>query len=85
MPLQRCQRNGVRGWRWGNRGRCYVGSDAKKKAMRQAAAIRASGFTENRAALLNSIIGLLEEFLSDDVESLAERIVSLVDASAHGK
>lgn len=39
MPLQRCESNGVSGWKWGDRGRCYVGDDAKQRAVRQGIAI----------------------------------------------
>jgi len=47
MPLQRCQKAGKPGWRWGERGTCYtyapgVASSekvAKRKAMVQAVAI----------------------------------------------
>ena len=39
MPLQRCSKNGIRGWRWGNSGACYVGKNAKTLAIRQALAI----------------------------------------------
>jgi hypothetical protein len=42
MPVQRCKRSGQDGWRWGNSGFCYLGPDAKGKAMVQGAAIEAS-------------------------------------------
>ena len=35
MPLKRCTSNGVSGWRWGTKGKCYTGPDAKKKAIKQ--------------------------------------------------
>ncbi len=35
MPLTRCTTGGVSGWKWGNAGKCYTGSDAKRKAIRQ--------------------------------------------------
>jgi len=39
MPLKRCQENNQRGWRWGDEGKCYVGPDAKEKALQQGRAI----------------------------------------------
>lgn len=35
MPLQRCQRENKTGWRYGKSGKCYLGPDAKKKAIKQ--------------------------------------------------
>ena len=39
MPLQRCTAEGASGWRWGESGKCYVGPDAKAKAIAQGVAI----------------------------------------------
>lgn len=39
MPLKRCKKEGKTGWRWGDRGACYTGKDAKKKAIKQGIAI----------------------------------------------
>lgn len=47
MPLKRCTINGKRGWKWGDAGKCYTGSRGKAKAIKQAQAIRASGYEEN--------------------------------------
>lgn len=47
MPLQRCQSEGLPGWKWGKSGKCYTGGNAKARAAKQARAIRASGFTGN--------------------------------------
>lgn len=55
MPVQRCTLNGKPGFRWGKSGKCYtydLGSEtsknrAKKKAILQGAAIKASGFKED--------------------------------------
>lgn len=35
MPLERCVKNGVMGWRWGSQGACYAGEAGKKKALKQ--------------------------------------------------
>ena len=42
MPLKKCQIKGVNGWKWGNKGKCYTGVGARKKAIQQAKAIEAS-------------------------------------------
>jgi hypothetical protein len=45
MPLKRCTEAGKRGWKWGDRGKCYTYSTkaqeavARLKAIRQAAAM----------------------------------------------
>ena len=47
MPIQRCSVSGKRGWKWGQSGKCYIGAGARRRAVRQARAIRASGYTGN--------------------------------------
>lgn len=49
MPLQQCTVDGKQGWKWGRAGKCYAGSNAKAKARKQGAAIRASGYVGNQA------------------------------------
>mgnify|MGYP003564695589 FL=1 len=44
MPVQRCQKNNKKGWKFGKSGTCYTGRGAKAKAERQGRAIRASGY-----------------------------------------
>ena len=39
MPLQKCSDEGASGWRWGKSGKCYTGSDSKKKAIQQGISI----------------------------------------------
>lgn len=39
MPVIRCVKNGKKGWKWGNEGFCYTGSEAKEKAIAQGIAI----------------------------------------------
>ena len=41
MPLKRCG-SGGKGWKYGDRGKCYTGPGAKKKAIKQAVAINMS-------------------------------------------
>lgn len=62
MPLQRCQREGVKGWRWGKSGKCFIGVGAKAKAERQGRAIAVRNtrigctcnFTTNRMQVVPS-------------------------------
>ena len=42
MPVKRCTKNGKKGWKWGDKGKCYTGKDAKAKAAKQGRAIKAS-------------------------------------------
>ncbi len=42
MPIQDCQLDGRKGKRWGKSGKCYTGPGARRKALRQARAIKAS-------------------------------------------
>ena len=38
MPLKKCTVGGKSGWKFGDKGKCYIGPGAKKKAIRQAVA-----------------------------------------------
>lgn len=42
MPIVPCKRGGKSGFKYGESGKCYTGKDAKAKAAKQAAAIKAS-------------------------------------------
>lgn len=42
MPVKRCSKNGKSGYKWGDEGKCYTGSGAKKKAIEQGRAIEAN-------------------------------------------
>lgn len=42
MPVKQCTKNGEQGWKWGDSGICYTGSDGKKRAELQGRAIEAS-------------------------------------------
>jgi len=45
MPVKECQINGESGYKWGDAGKCYIGPDAKAKAIAQGVAI--GEFTKN--------------------------------------
>jgi len=42
MPVKSCTKNGKSGKKWGNKGKCYTGKNAKSKAARQGRAIKAN-------------------------------------------
>ena len=44
MPIKSCKSGGKSGKKWGNKGKCYTGKSAKKKAGKQAAAAYAHGY-----------------------------------------
>ena len=54
MPLMRCERDGKPGWKEGDSGFCYIyepkkkdsETKARRKAIRQKRAIRATGYKE---------------------------------------
>lgn len=48
MPAKPCQKNGKKGWKWGNSGFCYTGVDAKQKAIEQGKAIHASEYSKKQ-------------------------------------
>jgi len=41
MPVQKCKKDGKSGHKYGSSGKCYTGSDSKKKAAKQGRAIKA--------------------------------------------
>ena len=57
MPLKKCTKDGKSGWQYGS-GTCYVGSDAKKRALRQMAAIKANASE------------IIEELTKDELDEL---------------
>lgn len=46
MPLKKCSSNNKSGWKWGDKGHCYTGKDAKKKALKQGYVIDPQHFKE---------------------------------------
>lgn len=42
MPIQKCTSNGKSGQKYGQSGKCYTGSNAKSKAIKQMKAIKAN-------------------------------------------
>lgn len=52
MPVQRCQVQGKRGWKWGASGKCYIGPSGKPKAAAQGRAIKAKNIDKNDGAIM---------------------------------
>ena len=46
MPLKRCTKDGVEGWKFGDIGTFHTGPNAKRDALRQAAAIYVTNYSE---------------------------------------
>jgi len=44
MPVKSCKKKGKSGKKWGGKGKCYTGKNAKKKANKQARAAYANGY-----------------------------------------
>lgn len=42
MPVQKCEKGGKKGQKFGSSGKCYTGKEAAKKAKKQGAAIEIS-------------------------------------------
>lgn len=42
MPIKRCQHSGMKGYKFGDKGKCYTGKENKDKALKQSRAIKAS-------------------------------------------
>lgn len=49
MPVKRCQKDGKKGYKWGDSGTCYTGPDARQKALAQGRAIEASKSRSKRS------------------------------------
>jgi len=52
MPIKKCVLKGTPGWKWGDAGICYTGTDAKQRAINQglaalAAEAKRSGLTSH--------------------------------------
>lgn len=75
MPLKNCSENGKNGWKWGDQGKCYIGKDAKKQAIRQGISIEGP---EKFAKIMKSQSHEdLYMQLSEDEKALANSFISL--------
>jgi len=69
MPIKSCIVDGKSGFKFGESGTCYIGKDAKKKALKQAKAMFANGYKgksiyENITPKFNSFC---EKILNEDI------------------
>lgn len=60
MPLIQCTLNGRPGWKWGEGGKCYTGSRAKKKAILQGVAIGGGGLRHDAVKPENTFVTYLK-------------------------
>ena len=79
MPLTKCTKNGVSGYRWGTKGVCYPGAGGKKKALAQGLAENKGNEQAFRQEL--SKAGLLEDpfvqaFLEDIEPKGSDRLLA---------
>lgn len=83
MPLKRCSRDGRRGWKWGDAGKCYIGPGARSRALRQGRAIEASKFGKATIAEEQRLDGLRMIALLDRADArMRRRFLQLVDGAA---
>ena len=88
MPLKRCSNDGKSGYKWGDKGSCYTGKDAKKKAIRQGVAIegpekfsqKASLDEEGRSVVVDYMF--LEGYTISDIAATVTMLNSSADDKA---
>lgn len=51
MEILECENNGVKGWKCGESGTCYIGTDAKQRAFKDQKMLKAKEFEKNPAPL----------------------------------
>lgn len=86
MPLKRCKEKGQSGWKWGNEGKCYVGKDAKKKALKQGVAIE--GPEKFKKVMGSEDADLVREALQEhaaETSSYTDDLIENVKASLKGE
>lgn len=66
MPVKRCNLNGKPGWKWGDSGICYTGTEAKQKAERQGIAVLTSEAVKSGAKTKEEI----SEYISTHSEKI---------------
>lgn len=57
MPLMKCTKNGESGWKFGESGKCYVGENAKEKALEQGRAIK----SQQSKGLVNKVFDIIDD------------------------
>ena len=79
MPLKRCA--GGKGWQWGDKGKCYTGPGAKKKAIKQALAENDGVFPKGEASVSEAELEeATAEFRAEQVGDGVSRYIASVAA-----
>jgi len=73
MPLKKCSESGKSGWKWGDKGKCYIGKDGKKKALKQGVAIEGPEKFQQMASSLE------DPLTADELETI---VSSMYDSGA---
>lgn len=61
MPLKTCTSNGKSGYKWGDSGKCYTGTGAREKALKQGRAIESSKTQSRMDQLLEHIDSIISK------------------------
>lgn len=75
MPIKECQINGESGYKWGDKGKCYTGPDAKDKALKQGVAI--GELVAKQKLMLNRVnqFFMFKKWRSDPSSSNVDKIM----------
>jgi hypothetical protein len=74
MPLTKCTSGSKSGYRWGSKGKCYIGPDAKKKALKQGYAENPDEFKQEMANSTLATAAEIDEALDELERCGAETI-----------
>lgn len=58
--LQKCTVNGVEGYKWGEDGKCFVGVEAKQRAMREGGRVKTAAW-KKKPRKLNDRVNLVKQ------------------------
>lgn len=70
MPLKKCSSGGKSGWKWGDQGKCYIGKNGKKLAIKQGIAIEGPDKFKSKAKLAIAATLLSQDELDEILEEL---------------
>jgi SPP1 gp7 family putative phage head morphogenesis protein len=73
MPILRCHKNGLSGWKYGQAGFCYTGPNGRTKAVEQAQAVHANK-REDQNRFVSSMIARKRNFLFGDKGRRLKRV-----------
>lgn len=69
----KCQKEGQDGFKWGESGTCYIGSDAREKALTQGKAIEASKHSDSETKQAQTYIFSKEKFTKAEAIAWAKK------------